>query len=71
MDYAIFKVRVRNSDLQKGKSSGYRVLYYLKTNTRIVLMTVYSKLERADISAKQLHDFLQEYAEKGPASPES
>lgn len=28
--YVIFKVRVRNSDIKKGKSAGYRVIYYLK-----------------------------------------
>jgi len=27
MDYTVFKLRVRNSDAQKGKSGGYRVIY--------------------------------------------
>ncbi|MEY2976437.1 MAG: hypothetical protein ACO3NK_07345 [Prochlorotrichaceae cyanobacterium] len=26
-DYFVYKVRVKNSDLRKGKSSGYRVIY--------------------------------------------
>lgn len=43
--YTIFKVRVRNQDISKGKRSGYRMLYYLQTPTEIVLITVYSKLE--------------------------
>ena len=30
--YAVFKVRVRNSSAKKGKSGGYRVIYYLKTS---------------------------------------
>jgi hypothetical protein len=47
------------------------VLYYLKTTTHIVLMTIYSKLERADITAKELQNFLREYAEKDAASPKS
>ena len=28
--YDVFKVRVRNSDIQKGKSGGYRLIYYVK-----------------------------------------
>ncbi|WP_322744375.1 type II toxin-antitoxin system RelE/ParE family toxin [Planktothrix mougeotii] len=26
-NYVIFKVRVKNSDIQKGKSAGYRLIY--------------------------------------------
>jgi mRNA-degrading endonuclease RelE of RelBE toxin-antitoxin system len=27
--YSVFKIRVRNRDIQKGKSGGYRLIYYL------------------------------------------
>ena len=37
--YQVIKVRLRNSDIKKGKSAGYRVIYYLKTKTAIVLVT--------------------------------
>ena len=30
--YTVFKVRLKNSDIQKGKSSGYRVKYLGKIN---------------------------------------
>jgi mRNA-degrading endonuclease RelE of RelBE toxin-antitoxin system len=30
--YTVFKVRVKNSDIQKGKSAGYRVIYERKNN---------------------------------------
>jgi len=33
---AIYKVRVRNSDIQKGKRSGYRVIYHRKTATNVI-----------------------------------
>ena len=32
-DYTIFKVRIQNSDFQKGKRSGYRLIYHQKTRT--------------------------------------
>lgn len=61
IDYAIQKVRVRNSDIQKGKSAGYRVIYYIKTNTNIILITIYSKSEREDISTKEIKQILTEF----------
>ena len=49
--YTVFKVRVRNSNSQKGKSGGYRFIYYLKTSTKIILVTIYSKSDQGDIKA--------------------
>lgn len=49
--YTVFKIRVRNSNIQKGKSGGYRFIYYLKTSTQIILVTLYSKADQGDISA--------------------
>ncbi|MBX3058493.1 MAG: type II toxin-antitoxin system RelE/ParE family toxin [Anaerolineae bacterium] len=56
--YTIYKVRVQNRDLQKGKRSGYRLIYYLQTPKQVILITVYSKTEQADISAVQLRHIL-------------
>lgn len=60
--YTIFKVRVRNSDIRKGKRSGYRLIYYLKSPTNVILVTIYSKLDQADISAEQIRRVLIEFA---------
>ena len=60
VQHTIFKVRVRNSDIQKGKSSGYRLIYHLKTPTQVILVTLYSKLEQSDISADTLRRILNE-----------
>lgn len=35
--YTVFKVRVRNSDIQKGKSAGYRLIYQLESPTSIIV----------------------------------
>lgn len=61
--YTIFKVRVRNSDIQKGKRSGYRMIYHLKTPTNIILVTIYSKLDQADISIVAIRRILKEFDE--------
>jgi hypothetical protein len=54
-------LRVRNSDIQKGKSGGYRLIYYVKTSTAIVLLTIYSKSEQEDIAAEELLEIIVAY----------
>ena len=60
-DYTIFKLRVRNSDVQKGKSGGYRLIYYVKTATGIILLTIYTKSKKDDITASEISDIITEY----------
>jgi mRNA-degrading endonuclease RelE of RelBE toxin-antitoxin system len=38
--YTVFKTRVKSSDIRKGKSGGYRVVYYLKTTACIYMIAV-------------------------------
>lgn len=61
--YTIFKVRIRNSDVKRGKSGGYRVIYYLKTTTAIILVTIYSKTEQSDVSPAKIRKILAEFSE--------
>lgn len=62
--YAVFKLRVRNSDTQKGKSGGYRLIYYIKTATGIILLTVYAKSEQVDIAAEDIRNIITEYEQR-------
>ena len=59
--YTIFKVRIRNSNVSRGKSGGYRVIYYLKTATVVILVTIYSKTEQSDISSAKIKKILSEF----------
>lgn len=61
ISYDVFKVRVRNSDVQKGKSGGYRLIYYVKTENGIILLTVYTKSVQADIPADEITGIILEY----------
>lgn len=45
----VYKVRARNSDAHRGKSGGYRIIYYLVTQAHVILLTIYSKTEQQDI----------------------
>jgi mRNA-degrading endonuclease RelE of RelBE toxin-antitoxin system len=58
--HTVFKVRVKNSDIQKGKRSGYRMIYYLQTPYRVLLITLYSKTEQGDVSLEQLRRIIAE-----------
>ncbi len=50
----IYKVRAGNSDARKGKSGGYRILYAVKPDKAVVLVTVYSKSLQADVSTAEI-----------------
>lgn len=60
-EFIIYKVRVRNSNIQKGKSAGYRLIYQIESSISILLLTIYSKSDRQDISAKEILDILAEF----------
>jgi mRNA-degrading endonuclease RelE of RelBE toxin-antitoxin system len=47
--YTVFKVRIKNSDIQKGKSAGYRVIYQRRDNAFILLVAIYSKSNESNL----------------------
>lgn len=59
-DYTLYKVRAPNSDSQRGKSGGYRVIYYLKTTTRCILVAIYSKSDQEDMEPEALSRLMRE-----------
>lgn len=59
--YAVFKLRVRNSDVQKGKSGGHRLIYYVKTEAGIILLTIYIKSEKVDITSEEIQSIIESY----------
>ena len=61
INHQIFKVRLKNSNIQKGKSGGDRVIYYLKTEESIILTTIYSKSDRSDVSNEIIEAAIAQY----------
>ena len=57
----VYKARIPNRDAQKGKSGGYRVIYYIKTATRVVLLAIYSKSEQTDISTDEILRMIESF----------
>jgi mRNA-degrading endonuclease RelE of RelBE toxin-antitoxin system len=62
--YQIFKVRLKNSDTRKGKSGGYRVIYYLKTSQAVILVTIYSKSDFSDVSNDAIDEAISQYEQE-------
>lgn len=60
-DYSVFKVRVRNRDVKKGKSGGYRLIYQLKSSDSILVLTLYSKSDVDSVTAQVLTEIIAEH----------
>ena len=65
--YEVYKARVPNRDAKRGKSGGYRVIYYLETMNQIVLITIYSKTDQSDIATEKLRLYIAEYKAQNPS----
>lgn len=61
IELPMFKVRLRNSDTNTGKSGGYRVVYYTRTPRQVVLMIIFSKSDRESIKTNELIEILTAY----------
>ncbi|MCT7969963.1 type II toxin-antitoxin system RelE/ParE family toxin [Laspinema sp. D1] len=59
----VYKVRAKNSNIQKGKSGGYRIIYLLESETSILLLTIYSKSEQEDMTTEQIQTILEDLSQ--------
>lgn len=59
--YTAYKTRVQNPDAQRGKSGGFRVIYYIKRADRVTLLMIYSKTEQVDISSEEIRHLIDEF----------
>lgn len=58
--YAVYKCRLPNRAARRGKSGGFRVIYYLRLADNAVLLTIYSKTEHNDISVHEIQQLVAE-----------
>jgi mRNA-degrading endonuclease RelE of RelBE toxin-antitoxin system len=65
LPYRVFKARLRNTDARRGKSGGYRVIYYLETEEQTVLLTIYSKSDQSDIPTHVIRRIIEGYKAGG------
>ncbi len=55
----IYKVRIKNSDKKRGKSSGYRTYYYIVENETVYFLTIYDKSEKESINESILDEIIR------------
>jgi len=58
----VMKVRIRNSDTKKGKSGGYRLIYWISSTKLIVLLDIYSKSDREDIEVDEIRQIITRFS---------
>jgi len=58
--YDVYKVRLPNPSAKRGKSGGFRVIYYVETVDNVYLLKVYSKTEQADIQLELVRQIIDE-----------
>ena len=57
----IYKARWRSTDMRRGKRGGYRIIYHLQPeNNVVILLIIYAKVTREDISVKEIQDILKQ-----------
>ena len=56
----VYKVRLANKDANKGKSGGFRIIYYVETVDGILLLTIYSKSDIENLSAADIRRMIDE-----------
>jgi len=56
----VWKVRVASSDIKKGKSAGYRLIYFWRADEiKVYLLTAYFKGEKSDVTRSEIEALLK------------
>jgi mRNA-degrading endonuclease RelE of RelBE toxin-antitoxin system len=58
--YDVYKVRLKNPSAQKGKSGGFRVIYYIYVVDKVYYLSIYSKSQQIDISPEEIRAIIEE-----------
>ncbi|GBO56196.1 hypothetical protein APA_4526 [Pseudanabaena sp. lw0831] len=61
LNIVVFKVRVKNSDIQKGKSAGYRLIYQVESPSRFILLAIYAKSDQSSISTTEIEEIVEAF----------
>jgi hypothetical protein len=57
----LYKKRLKNFSIPTGKSGGFRVIIYKKIEDTIVLISIYSKTQKDNLSDEELDLVLKQY----------
>jgi len=54
----LYKIRLANTNKNKGKRAGYRIYYYIKIETTVYFLTIYDKSEIQMVDESVLVDLI-------------
>lgn len=57
--FTVMKVRLKNSDNRKGKSGGYRLIYWTASTDLIVLLDIYSKSDQSNVEVDEIRQIIK------------
>jgi mRNA-degrading endonuclease RelE of RelBE toxin-antitoxin system len=60
--FTVMKVRIKNSDVQKGKSGGYRLIYWLELESLVILLDIYSKSDQSNVEVNDIRQIINQYS---------
>ena len=63
LGYNLFKKRVKNSSIPTGKSGGFRIIIYKQIEERMILISIYSKTTKENLSDEELSQLIKQYYE--------
>ena len=55
----IYKIRMKSSNMKRGKRGGFRIIYYLSGHI-VYLLTIYAKAKKEEVSVKEIKEALRE-----------
>jgi mRNA-degrading endonuclease RelE of RelBE toxin-antitoxin system len=56
----VWKVRIASTDVKKGKSAGYRLIYFWRADQmKVYLLTAYFKGEKSDVTRSEIETLLK------------
>ena len=58
--YTVYKARLPNRAARRGKSGGFRVVYFVQLADSVTLLTIYSKTDQSDISVREIQQLVAE-----------
>ncbi len=58
--YPAYKVRLANRDAKRGKSGGFRLIYYIVIDEAAYLLVLYSKTERGSYTAAEINQMIRD-----------
>lgn len=59
-NHTVVKIRLQNTSNNKGKSSGYRIIYCVQSEEDIYFLYIYSKSELSNIKPNNIKKLIQE-----------